>query len=148
MTLLKSPPPPFPHTQYTVSLPQKREVFASPRPPAPLCAELYLSVDADPAAVAELVKTRVALACGVLPLALRAVLLPFPFSEERHVVFVVEASRSSSSDVTLCWVCDAANRCRRERVIHGRGNSHTRKHVELKNAMHQPRHGSIHPGNV
>lgn len=58
-------------------------------------------MDADPTVLAEFVETRVALACGVLPLALCAVLLALSFSEERGIVVVVKAPRFSSSPVTL-----------------------------------------------
>lgn len=53
------------------------------------CAS-YLAVNSRPAALAKLVETRVAFSSGVLALALRAVLLALPLSEQLGVVLVVE----------------------------------------------------------
>lgn len=58
-------------------------------------------MDARPAAIAELVETSLALPRGIVPLALRAVLLAFALPEQRRVVFVVCLPRLERSPVTL-----------------------------------------------
>lgn len=58
-------------------------------------------MDADPAILAEFVETRVARACGVLPLTFGAVSFPLTFPEQRRIVVGVELPGLRSSPVTL-----------------------------------------------